>query len=310
METMRIRLNVKLNAAVALVGLVTLLALQAGCPAVAQGDERTFRETGKTVQGKFLKHWNANGGLAQQGFPISEEVQERSDTDGKLYTVQYFERTVFEFHPENRAPNDVLLSLLGVFEYRRRYGAPGAPAQVASTSNPRRFAETGKTIGGAFRAYWERNGGLAQQGFPISEEFKERSTLDGKEYRVQYFQRAVFEYHPENAGKSGEVLLSQLGTFRSREKYGAAGPQPPTQAVIDISGFTFQPDSITVKVGAKVTWRQQDYEVHNATSTTGLWAGPLLNIGEEYSYTFTRPGVYEYLCEPHQWMRGVVRVVP
>ena len=53
--------------------------------------------------GMFLDYWNTHGGLAQQGFPISDEMQRQSDTDGKTYTVQYFERAVFELHPENAA---------------------------------------------------------------------------------------------------------------------------------------------------------------------------------------------------------------
>src|SRR4026208_1062229 len=69
---------------------------------VPQGDSRTFPETGKTVKGVFLKYWNEHGGLSQQGFPISDEMQEVSDTDGKTYTVQYFERAVFEHHPAEK----------------------------------------------------------------------------------------------------------------------------------------------------------------------------------------------------------------
>jgi hypothetical protein len=46
------------------------------------------------------------------GYPISDELQERAE-DGKTYWVQYFERARFEFHPENPAPFNVLLSLLG-----------------------------------------------------------------------------------------------------------------------------------------------------------------------------------------------------
>src|SRR4051794_38239045 len=65
----------------------------------AQGGSQTFPETGKTVSGRFLEYWNANGGLAQQGYPITNTMQEKSDTDGKTYTVQYFERAVFEAHP-------------------------------------------------------------------------------------------------------------------------------------------------------------------------------------------------------------------
>ena len=184
-----------------------------------QGDARAFPETGKTVRGKFLTYWDQHGGLAQQGYPISEEMQEKSDTDGKTYTVQYFERAVFEDHPENKPPNDVLLSLLGNFLYQQKYpsGAPGQKTNNAPGSQL--FQQTGKRVGGLFLEYWQKHGGLAQQGYPISEEFTEKSELDGKAYTVQYFERAVFEAHPENQPPY-DVLLSQLGTFQYEEKYG------------------------------------------------------------------------------------------
>jgi hypothetical protein len=195
----------------------------------SQAEQRTFTETGKTVKGRFLEYWNGNGGLPQQGFPISEEMQERSDTDGKTYTVQYFERAVFEMHPENPRPNDVLLSLLGVFLYEEKYPG-GAPGQQPNTEvGSRLFTETGKRVGGLFLEYWQKNGGLAQQGFPISDEFMERNDLDGKTYRVQYFQRAVFEYHPENQPPYN-VLLSQLGTFRYRARHLQPSPTATTAA--------------------------------------------------------------------------------
>ena len=38
------------------------------------------------------------------------------------------------------------------------------------------------------------------------------SPLDGQPYTVQYFERARFEYHPENAGSPYEMLLGQFGT--------------------------------------------------------------------------------------------------
>src|SRR5205085_8188501 len=76
-----------------------------------------FPQTGHTVGGLFRTYWEQHGGLAQQGYPISEELQEQSDLDGKTYTVQYFERAVFEWHPENKAPYDVLLTQLGRFRW-------------------------------------------------------------------------------------------------------------------------------------------------------------------------------------------------
>ena len=56
--------------------------------------------------------WQQHGGLAVNGFPISEELRERG-SDGKTYAVQYFERSRFELHPENPSPYNVLLGFLG-----------------------------------------------------------------------------------------------------------------------------------------------------------------------------------------------------
>src|SRR5690349_20971708 len=101
--------------------MLAALPTFAASPALARGTSRSFPETGHTVTGRFLDHWTTHGGLAQQGYPISEPMQEQSATHGKNYTVQYFEREVFEAHPENQAPDDVLLSLLGVFLYNQKY---------------------------------------------------------------------------------------------------------------------------------------------------------------------------------------------
>src|SRR5439155_13595749 len=62
------------------------------------GGCQTFTQTGHKVCGRFLTYWNAHGGLAQQGYPISEEFTEVSDLNGQPYTVQYFERAEFEDH--------------------------------------------------------------------------------------------------------------------------------------------------------------------------------------------------------------------
>jgi len=191
-------------------------AAQTGC--------RTFAETGKTVCGTFNKYWQTHGGVAQQGLPISVELQEKSDTDGKTYPVQYFERAVFEYHGELGPQNDVLLSLLGTFRYSQKY-RNNATGQIPNTEpGVVKFSETGKSLGGRFLQYWKTHGGLPQQGFPISDEFLEKSDLNGKNYLVQYFQRSVFEYHPEYAPPN-DVLLSQLGSFRYGRYQGANAVQ-------------------------------------------------------------------------------------
>jgi micrococcal nuclease len=93
-------------------------------------------------------------------------------------------------------------------------------------------------VGGKFLAYWKSHGGLAQQGLPISDEFQETSDLNGQVYRVQYFERAVFEYHAEIPAPN-DVLLSQLGTFRYRQLYQGANPRTlqPTTAPVPSAGW-------------------------------------------------------------------------
>ncbi len=196
----------------------TVIAILAPPQNVPGDASRTFPETNKSLKGLFLDYWTNNGGLAQQGYPISEVIGEVSDLNGKPYSVQYTERAVFEYHPENQPPFNVLLSQLGTFQYKKKY-SNGAPGQKPNNdAGSILFPETGKRVGGKFLDYWKSHGGVAQQGYPISEEFQEKSDLNGQTYLVQYFERAVFEYHPENSPPN-DVLLSQLGTFRYKQRY-------------------------------------------------------------------------------------------
>ena len=72
-------------------------------------------------------------------------MSEVSATDGNTYQVQYFERAVFEMHPEKAAPNNVLLSLLGTQKYGAKYGASASAtaAPFAGATTP--TAMTGAT---------------------------------------------------------------------------------------------------------------------------------------------------------------------
>ncbi|MFL5732584.1 MAG: hypothetical protein ACJ78Q_05225 [Chloroflexia bacterium] len=71
---------------------------------------------------------------------------------------------------------------------------------------------TGFRASTRFASYWQRNGGLPLFGYAISGERNEKSPTDGKQYVVQWFERARFEYHPEYAGTPHEVLLGLLGS--------------------------------------------------------------------------------------------------
>jgi beta-lactamase class A len=80
-----------------------------------------FSETGHNVYSLFDGYWQAHGGLAQFGYPISEPFQQQL-ANGQTYTVQYFERARFEYHPNNDPPYDVLLGQFGRLILARQGG--------------------------------------------------------------------------------------------------------------------------------------------------------------------------------------------
>lgn len=82
----------------------------------------------------------------------------------------------------------------------------GLEAAIDATS------PTGYKPSTRFLPYWQNKGGLQLFGYPISGERIEKSATDGKEYIVQWFERARMEYHPEYAGTDAEVLLGLLGS--------------------------------------------------------------------------------------------------
>ncbi len=191
--------------------------------------QQTFPQTGKVVRGTFLAYWYGNGGLAQQGLPLTDEFEETNPTNGKTYRVQYFERARFEAHPENPAPYTVLLGLLGTEQFAAKYPQGGPARAGACASGAQEFAQTGHCVSARFYAYWAAHGGLTQQGLPLSEEFAEVNPSDNKTYSVQYFERARFEYHPENLAPYN-VLLGLLGGEQYKARYGGGQPAPSPSA--------------------------------------------------------------------------------
>jgi hypothetical protein len=79
-------------------------------------------------------------------------------------------------------------------------------AKPLSIANNLYFPETGHNLSNVFRTYWEQNGGVMLFGYPITEEIRENGLT------VQYFEKARFEYHPENNGTANNVQLGLLGT--------------------------------------------------------------------------------------------------
>ncbi len=85
----------------------------------------------------------------------------------------------------------------------------------------------------------------------------------------------------------------------------------PTQPIVDIQGSAFSPQVIIVSPGIAVRWVNRDRAQHTVTGVDNATAlrSPVLNVGEDFEYTFTQPGTYRYVCSLHPNMTGEVRVV-
>lgn len=171
---------------------------------LSQSRTRYFPETGHFLRGTFLSYWERNGGLGRFGYPITEEYIR--DDDQKV--VQYFERARMELRLVNGVPQ-VDLGLLGS-EYAHQMDYPSTiPFQpiepIPDTGTQRYIAQSGHSMHGGFKSFWEWNGGLGVFGYPISEQFLE-AFPNGQALLVQYFERARLERHPD-----GSVHMGLLG---------------------------------------------------------------------------------------------------
>jgi plastocyanin len=97
----------------------------------------------------------------------------------------------------------------------------------------------------------------------------------------------------------------------------SSGPSKDATALgpndIRVANFSFSPSTLTVRAGTTVTWRfDQPSAPHNVVD---LGTPPLFNSGTPrgtgtYSFTFTAPGTYPYICQVHPSMRGSIIVTP
>lgn len=91
---------------------------------------------------------------------------------------------------------------------------------------------------------------------------------------------------------------------------GSAAPAaaPVSSNAVMIQNFAFAAPSVTVKVGATVTWTNGDEDPHTVTAIGGRFHSPTLTNGAKFSYTFTTAGTFKYMCTIHPFMHGTVVV--
>lgn len=91
-------------------------------------------------------------------------------------------------------------------------------------------------------------------------------------------------------------------------------PEPITgngtivRIVDDAGSNSYTPNPIEVNVGQTITWANDDFVIHTATSADGIFDSNIMQRGQTFSYTFDTLGEYPYYCDLHPNMVGTVRV--
>lgn len=94
----------------------------------------------------------------------------------------------------------------------------------------------------------------------------------------------------------GGVTVAGLVVFLTAcaPKQGTVPSLPsPGANEVWIIGWNYVPETITVPVGTTVTWTNTDRGFHTITSNDWLFDSPL-GFGQSFSYSFTKPGTFDY----------------
>jgi amicyanin len=75
---------------------------------------------------------------------------------------------------------------------------------------------------------------------------------------------------------------------------------------VSIENSAFNPETLTVKAGATVTWTNNDSVTHNIKSDS--FNSPQMAKGDTYSFTFDTKGTFDYSCGIHPSMKGKIIV--
>ena len=110
------------------------------------------------------------------------------------------------------------------------------------------------------------------------------------------------------AGVAAPVMIAMLLLFAGSPRVNAVDQPSGASQEVKIDNFSFGPETLTVPVGATVTWTNKDDIPHTSVSTDAVFKSKVLDTDEKFSYTFAKAGTYAYFCSIHPKMTGAVLV--
>ena len=108
--------------------------------------------------------------------------------------------------------------------------------------------------------------------------------------------------------KLGMYVVTALAVATLAAGALASQGAPAADAKVQIDQYAFLPQRVTVKAGTTVTWTNDDDDSHTVASRSKFFKSKALDTGDKFSFTFTTPGTYDYICSVHPYMTGAVVV--
>ena len=108
--------------------------------------------------------------------------------------------------------------------------------------------------------------------------------------------------------KPGMYVVTALAVATLAAGALASQGAPAADAKVQIDQYAFLPQRITVKPGTTVTWTNDDDDSHTVASSSKFFKSKALDTGDKFSFTFTTPGTYAYICSVHPHMTGAIVV--
>lgn len=106
--------------------------------------------------------------------------------------------------------------------------------------------------------------------------------------------------------KSGTILkpLDKVAPRGTPEN----GITPPAENanIVAIKNFSFDPQTLKIKKGEKVIWKNNDSAPHSIAGS--IIQSNTLSKGDEFNFTFSQAGEYDYYCGVHPSMKGKIIV--
>jgi len=75
-----------------------------------------------------------------------------------------------------------------------------------------------------------------------------------------------------------------------------------------VAKWGFAPVTRRIQPDTWVTWSNDGYDAHSVTAVDGLFDSGDLGPSEGFSFYFSEPGTFAYVCSLHPWMTGRIVV--